>query len=440
MKKQLHESIEENKEDEFMYLIDGFTMTPKYLLKGCQKPHQLYLHHTCLESIPQISEDTDINILEKFNERLDGCSDEILSPFKTRGILLLKMNAICRGNTPVQLQTIKLLQELYQKDILPIIPLKTKRSICNNTYHIAAIGKVLIGEGEVLYNNERKMTFEVFEKLQIKPIKMKTPEYKAFLEGNEMNVLTMINGNTRIWNCFNALVVGVFLGLIANNKITQPVDSSFFKQFTMKGPSRLFNLTKKLFRETKENEYKGIHQIQTDATVVDFICSFGRILEILILNKEMTEIELNSVRDQCFVVQRKEDIGTSTPLWGCGSYSGIIAYQITGVIKECILLAKRYSNLVDISICLPEEKEEEKEVIESPYENCLVQLKTRIDQLCKVIENYYLGVIQLDKTIIEKTPINDLFIEIKSIEPSILVDFIKYGDIDKLINEHHFNF
>ncbi|GAB1223591.1 hypothetical protein ENUP19_0155G0001 [Entamoeba nuttalli] len=404
MKKQLHESIEENKEDEFMYLIDGFTMTPKYLLKGCQKSHQLYLHHTCLESIPQISEDTDINILEKFNERLDGCSDEILSPFKTRGILLLKMNAICRGNTPVQLQTIKLLQELYQKDILPIIPLKTKRSICNNTYHIAAVGKVLLGEGEVLYNNERKMTFEVFEKLQIKPIKMKTPEYKAFLEGNEMNVLTMINGNARIWNCFNALVLGVFLGLIANNKITQPVDSSFFKQFTMKGPSRLFNLTKKLFRETKENEYKGIHQIQTDATVVDFICSFGRILEILILNKEMIEIELNSVRDQCFVVQRKEDIGTSTPLWGCGK------------------------------------NEEEKEVIESPYENSLVQLKTRIDQLCKVIENYYLGVIQLDKTIIEKTPINDLFIEIKSIEPSILVDFIKYGDIDKLINEHHFNF
>ena len=71
-------------------------MSQSYLIKGCQRPRKLYLHHYCLETLPQLSQPTDINILEIFNSHLPSITEEtkILSPFKTRGILLLKLKKI----------------------------------------------------------------------------------------------------------------------------------------------------------------------------------------------------------------------------------------------------------------------------------------------------------------------------------------------------------
>ena len=442
-------------EEEFLYLLDGYTLSYGYLLKGCKKPRKLYIHHVCLENIPQVFNDTETNILELFSSNLpeqekkeENETEEeqkIMSPFKTRGILLLKLNSICRGNSPVQKETIQLLQKLYEEDILPIIPIKTRRSSSGNTYHISAVGRVLLGEGEVLYNNERKPTKEVFEQLQITPIHMKDPEYKVFIEGNEFNAMTIVEGYERIQRCLQSLAVGVSLGLLAKGKIGKSIESSFFHQFTMKGVSRLVNLIKNYLPRGKqpEEEIKGVHPMNTDPLVVDFACSFGRIFEVLLFVKEMISIELNGVRDNSFVVQRKEDIGISEPSWGNGSHSGIIAREIVGVSKELIVLCKRYESLLSSPLEMNQTEQKEKhqqEQLVGPFERSLEKVKPTLHQASEIIAKYLIQVKHLTFAEFPLESTKQLFEQFCAIEDEKMVDALKFGDITRIIRETHHDF
>ena len=81
-----------------------------------------------------------------------------------------------------------------------------------------------------------------------------------------------------------------------------------------------------------------------DPRLIDIICSFGRIYEIILFINELIPMELNGTRDQCFVIQKKEEIGICQPSWGIGSFSGIISREIVGIAKELQLLSVRYSS------------------------------------------------------------------------------------------------
>ena len=449
----------EDKEEEFVYLLDGYTLTSSYLLKGCKKPRKLYIHHYCIENLPQISTPTEINLLELFNEHLQEENESILSPFKTRGIILLKLNSICRGNTPIQKQTVELLQRLYEEDILPIIPLHTKRSQCGNTYHISAIGRVLLGEGEVLYKNERKATKEVFEELQIQPIQLQDPEYKSFIEGNEMNAFTIIDGYEKINKYLQATTVGISLALYSKGKITKNFQTHFFKQFTTKGMQKVINLIHNFVPRNKDDEKeetdkkekkdtKEIVQIETDPILVDFICSFGRIFEIMLFLKELIPMELNGSRDQCFVVQRKEEIGISQPLWGIGGFSGIIAREIVGIAKELQCLCYRYCITYpliemkhEMTFEVKENVSKEISLNESIYESNLSQMKDCLHQTLDILAQLYKNIkeISLGETVeIETLP--QLLSQIQQIEDDTLAKAIKFGDIKQIIRENHFDF
>ena len=470
--KEIQETIQqENKEEDFLYLLDGFTLSQSYLIKGCQRPHKLYLHHYCLENIPQISKPTEINVLDIFNSNLlqsetkeikendDKEEDKILSPFKTRGIILLKLNSICRGNSPVQKETILLLQKLYEEDILPIIPTMTKRSPCGNTYHISAVGKVLMGEGEVLYNNERKATKEVFEQLNITPIQFQDPEYKIFIEGNEMNTVSIVDGYDKITKYLQALAVGVSLAIVSKGKMGKSLETHFFRQFTTKGMSRLTNLIKNFFTRTKEEEEKKeenknkeetpieIKPIETDPIVIDVVCSFGRIFEIILFIHELLPMELNGTRDQYYVVQKKEEIGISEPSWGIGSFSGVIAREIIGIAKDLQCLCKRYSSLVSNQENENEMKKEDENISlqmnvnQSPYEIALNQMKYQLHEVCEMISQFYIQLKQVSfGETFENEFIPQLIEKIKSIEDDKFIHAIKFGELKSIIKSLHFDF
>ncbi|KAL7720637.1 Histidine ammonia-lyase [Entamoeba marina] len=426
------------------YLIDGYTMNPSYLIEGCIKPHPLYIHHTCIESLPQLSKQTNDDVIGKFSSVLP-LDFKPLTPFRTRAIMLLKLNSLARGITAVRPDVMNLLKSLYERDILPIIPETTAYTSTSNTHHVAAIGRVLYGGGQVLYNGRVCQTAEFFQQNNIKALEPYFPEWATFYEGNEFNTHTMVLAYDRIWTAFNSLTLTVFLAFIAKGYLKQPILLSRVKQFTSKGPSKIMFLVSDYLNymgisEDSIFQTNGDTPVQladenTTTVIFDFICSFGRVLDVLLNVKEFVKTDINTVRDSYIVSHSHDKFFTSQVCWGNGSYSGIVTRQIDDVAKELILLTNRYQSLVNCS--LPEHKYYKVKChSKSVYEKSTLKVQNRIELAFYNISLFLKSLFGTDCSIVLQSYLKDFYLDLTKLDQSDLATALKHKGMNELMKKH----
>lgn len=73
----------------------------------------------------------------------------------TRGIMLLRCNALCRGNSGIRRSTVETLIAMLNAHVHPIIPQKGSLGASGDLAPLAHMVLVMIGEGEAVYNGER---------------------------------------------------------------------------------------------------------------------------------------------------------------------------------------------------------------------------------------------------------------------------------------------
>lgn len=105
---------------------------------------------------------------------------------EVKACMLARLNTLSLGNSGVHESVVHLLKELINRDITPLIFEHGGVGASGDLVQLAHLALVLIGEGEVFYKGERKLTKEVFETEGLKPIQVEIREGLALMNGTSV--------------------------------------------------------------------------------------------------------------------------------------------------------------------------------------------------------------------------------------------------------------
>lgn len=111
-----------------------------------------------------------------------------------RAAMLARLMTFMQAHSGVNVQTCELLAEFLNNEIYPVIPRHGSVGASGDLVQLAHIALALIGEGEVFYKGERRMTADVFAELGLQPLKMYVREGLAVTNGTAvMTGIGMVN-------------------------------------------------------------------------------------------------------------------------------------------------------------------------------------------------------------------------------------------------------
>ena len=149
-----------------------------------------------------------INISKKDTARLQvnlirshTCSLGECFPQKyVRTAMLLRCNALVRGNSGIRLSTIQTLIDMLNAGIHPLVPEQGSLGASGDLAPLSCIALGLIGEGNCEYKGEVVPTAEALKAESIKPVVLSAKEGLALNNGTQM--LTAVGLNT-LWDAMH---------------------------------------------------------------------------------------------------------------------------------------------------------------------------------------------------------------------------------------------
>ncbi|SDB60900.1 histidine ammonia-lyase [Flavobacteriaceae bacterium MAR_2010_188] len=144
-----------------------------------------------------------------------GSGNVIPSPY-VKAAMLARLNTLCLGNSGVNQSVVKLMVELINKNITPVIYEHGGVGASGDLVQLAHLALVLIGEGEVYFKDEIHKTQDIFESENLKPISIELREGLAIMNGTSvmsglgiMNILQskkLLNCSISISSAINEIV------------------------------------------------------------------------------------------------------------------------------------------------------------------------------------------------------------------------------------------
>ncbi len=121
---------------------------------------------------------------------------DLLPPFIVKTMMLLRVNALAKGHSGIRLETLKLLIDLINNNIIPAIPSQGSVGSSGDLAPLSHLVLTLLGKGKVQIFDEVNSTTEKFTRLTsskvalskygLKPIKLKAKEGLALINGTQM--------------------------------------------------------------------------------------------------------------------------------------------------------------------------------------------------------------------------------------------------------------
>jgi histidine ammonia-lyase len=112
----------------------------------------------------------------------------------SRGMLLLRANALIKGFSGVRKETIQFLLNLLNKSIHPVVPQQGSLGASGDLAPLAHMALVLIGEGEVYYRGDKIPSMDALIPEGIEPITLGAKEGLALINGTQaMTAMGVVN-------------------------------------------------------------------------------------------------------------------------------------------------------------------------------------------------------------------------------------------------------
>ncbi|WP_034892637.1 histidine ammonia-lyase [Gillisia sp. Hel_I_29] len=106
-----------------------------------------------------------------------------MEPMYVKALMLARLNTLALGKSGVHPSVIETMTSLINKNITPVIYEHGGVGASGDLVQLAHLALVLIGEGEVFFEGERRKTKEVFKSENIDPIKIELREGLGLMNG-----------------------------------------------------------------------------------------------------------------------------------------------------------------------------------------------------------------------------------------------------------------
>lgn len=104
----------------------------------------------------------------------------------TRGIMLLRCNALCRGHSGIRRSTVEVLTAMLNARVHPVIPQKGSLGASGDLAPLAHMVLVMIGEGEAVLGGERMSGAEAMARAGIPTVGLAAKEGLALINGTQV--------------------------------------------------------------------------------------------------------------------------------------------------------------------------------------------------------------------------------------------------------------
>lgn len=111
---------------------------------------------------------------------------DLLPPDIVKAAMLTRLCNLSKGKSGVHISVLALLQEFINRDITPVIFAHGGVGASGDLVQLAHLALTLIGEGEVVYQNKRRPTNEVFVELGLAPIAVELREGISLINGTSV--------------------------------------------------------------------------------------------------------------------------------------------------------------------------------------------------------------------------------------------------------------
>ena len=119
---------------------------------------------------------------------------KLMSPIMVKAVMVARLNSLMQAYSGVHTDVVELLTKLINSDVTPCIYEHGGVGASGDLVQLAHLALVLIGEGEVIYENEVHPTAKIFTKLKINPLAIHIREGLAILNGTSaMTGIGMVN-------------------------------------------------------------------------------------------------------------------------------------------------------------------------------------------------------------------------------------------------------
>jgi len=151
----------------------------------------------------------ELGVLQENLVKSHSCSiGTPVAPTVVKLMLLLKAHALSFGFSGVQVETVQRILDFYNNDILPVVYDRGSLGASGDLAPLANLFLPLIGEGEVMHDGKRFRGSEILNIFGWRPIKLKSKEGLALLNGTQFMSANGIKALIDGWHmvhCFDAI-------------------------------------------------------------------------------------------------------------------------------------------------------------------------------------------------------------------------------------------
>jgi histidine ammonia-lyase len=282
-------------------------------------------------------------------------SGKPLEAIFAKAAVLARLNTLCLGNSGVHPSTVKLMKELLDREIVPLIFEHGGVGASGDLVQLAHLALVLIGEGEVFYKGERRDTKEVFELEGLKPIHVEIREGLALINGTSVmsgiGIVNLLKAQRLLdWSIKCSCAINELMKAYDDHLSVELNQVKLHKgQREIAAKMRSYLKDSKLTRKRKDHLYTGEN---TEAIFKEKVQEYysircvpqilGPISDTINYVAEVLENEINSANDNPIV-----DLDTEHVYHGGnfhGDYVSLEMDKLKIVITKLTMLAERQLN------------------------------------------------------------------------------------------------
>ncbi|MFH1830816.1 MAG: histidine ammonia-lyase [Pseudomonadota bacterium] len=166
--------------------------------------------------------------LEKLQENLIishavGVGDPFLIP-TCKLIMLLRANVLAQGYSGIRVETLKLIVDMLNKNIVPVIPRQGSVGASGDLAPLAHLGLAMIGRGEVFYKEKRIAAKKALGACGLKPVKLAAKEGIALINGTQAMLAMGVFALVKLENLLRASDIVGALSIEGDSASKRPFD------------------------------------------------------------------------------------------------------------------------------------------------------------------------------------------------------------------------
>ncbi|WP_183574095.1 HAL/PAL/TAL family ammonia-lyase [Mucilaginibacter sp. X5P1] len=249
-------------------------------------------------------------------------SGKLMSADLSKALMVARLNSFMQAYSGVHTEVIELLKELINNSISPCIYEHGGVGASGDLVQLAHLGLVLIGEGEVIFENAVHPTIDIFNRFNIKPLSIHIREGLAILNGTSamtgIGMLNIIQAQKLLnWSLmFSAMI----------NEIVEAFDDHYSQELNAvklhRGQNKIASLMRDILKDSHMIRDRSEHLYNPDnldqEVFEDKVQEYyslrcvtqvlGPIYDTIIQAEEVVVNEINSVNDNPVIDHENHNI------------------------------------------------------------------------------------------------------------------------------------